>query len=286
VTGGDQPASGVRRRLHHADSVDGPPAKGDRLSTFVLVHGAGAGGWIWKKVIPLLRAAGHEVYAPTLTGCGERAHLNRGDIGLDTHVRDVVGTLVCEELAEVILVGHSYGGNVITGVADRAPDRLAQLVYLDANVPRDGESLVDLMGQEPQIFRERAALRGAQWRHRNPALPELPAAEAPPTAEGLTPWVARGLLTAAERDWLLRHFGPHPAQTYLDPVRLRHPAALALPRAYIYCTLTGGPFATFAARAKVEPGWRYRELVSGHAAQVMAPRALADLLLGLRSPAT
>lgn len=95
------------------------------MRTFVLVHGAGSGSWNWRKVIPLLRAAGHRVYAPTLTGCGERSHLNRADIGLDTHILDVVGTLRWEELSEVILVGHSYGGNVITGVAERAHDRLA-----------------------------------------------------------------------------------------------------------------------------------------------------------------
>ena len=251
------------------------------MSTFVLVHGSGSGGWSWRKVIPLLRAAGHQVYAPTLTGCGERAHLNHAGIGLEMHILDVIGTLRWEELSEVLLVGHSYGGNVITGVAELAHDRLAQLVYLDANVPRDGESLVDLMGQDPQTFRERAAEHGARWRQRNRAFPRLPAAEAPLTPEMLAPMVTQGLLTEADRDWLVRNFVPHPAQTYLDPVRLRHPAALALPRTYIYCTLSGGSFNTFATRAQTEPGWRYRELVSGHGAQTMVPDALADTLLGL-----
>ena len=254
------------------------------MGTFVLVHGSGAGGWHWRKVLPLLRPAGHAVYAPTLTGCGERAHLNHVGITLETHIRDVVGLLECEELTEVVLVGHSYGGNVITGVAECAHARLAELVYLDANVPRDGESLVDLMGQDPQTFRERAALRGQRWQQHNPAFPDLPAAEAPVTIELLAPLVAQGLLTEDDRDWLVRRFVPHPAQTYLDPVRLRHPAALALPRTYIYCTLTGGPFGTFATRAQNEPGWRYRELVSGHDAQVMVPDTLAATLIGLLSP--
>jgi pimeloyl-ACP methyl ester carboxylesterase len=242
-------------------------------STFVLVHGAGAGGWHWRKLIPLLRAAGHAVYAPTLTGCGERAHLNHADITLEMHIQDVVGLLECEELRGVVLVGHSYGGNVITGVAEHAHARLAELVYLDANVPRDGESLVDLTGQDAATFRERAARRGEQWHRLNLVFPALPAAEAPVTAEMLAPLVANGLLSEADRDWLVRRFVPHPAQTYLDPVRLRHPAALALPRTYIYCT--------FAARAKAEPGWRYREVVSGHDAQVMAHHPLAGILLGL-----
>lgn len=244
------------------------------MATFVLVHGSGAGSWHWNKLIPLLRDRGHAVHAPTLTGCGDRAHLNRADLGLDTHIRDIVATLECEELADVVLVGHSYGGNVITGVAERAYDRLAELIYLDANMPRDGESLVDLMGQDRDTFVSRATARGARWRRLNPAFPDLPAAEGPVTAEVLAPLVAQGLLTEADRNWLVRRFVPHPAQTYLDPVRLRHPAALALPRTYISCTLTGVPFGTFAARAQAKPGWRYRELVSGHDAQVQVPEAL------------
>src|SRR5580700_2534506 len=100
-------------------------------ATYVLVHGGGHGGWCWQRVVPLLRAAGHEVYTPTLTGLGERSHLLRPDIDLDTHIADVVGVLRYEDLTDVILVGHSYGGMVITGVADRALARIGQLVYLD-----------------------------------------------------------------------------------------------------------------------------------------------------------
>ena len=251
------------------------------MAAIVLVHGAGAGGWIWKKLTPLLRAVGHTVYTPTLTGCGERAHLNSISTNLETHVLDVVNVLEFEELSEVVLVGHSYGGNVITGVADRIPSRLAQLVYLDANVPEDGQSLVDLMSTDPGQYWARAKLKGEQWRTWRPSSPDLPAAEFPPTEEQLAPWVKRGLLTEDDVRWLLRHFVPHPAQTYLDPVRFQNPAALALPKTYIYCTLTDGPFDRFAARAQTEAGWRYRELVSGHDAQVMAPRELADLLTDL-----
>src|SRR5579862_6453256 len=101
------------------------------MATFVLVHGAWHGGWCWRKLTPLLRAAGHEVFAPTLTGLGERAHLATPEVGLSFHVQDVVNVLVYEDLHEVVLVGHSYGGMVITGVTGQAPERLAQLVYLD-----------------------------------------------------------------------------------------------------------------------------------------------------------
>jgi pimeloyl-ACP methyl ester carboxylesterase len=114
------------------------------MATYVLVHGGAHGGWCYGRMAPLLRAAGHEVFAPTLTGVGERAHLLSPDIDLDTHIQDVVQVLRYEDLRDVILVGHSYGGMVITGVADRAPDRVGHLVYLDAATPVNGESLAEL----------------------------------------------------------------------------------------------------------------------------------------------
>ena len=112
---------------------------------FVLVHPAWFGGWCWRKVTPLLRDRGHEVYTPTLTGLGERAHLASREISLATHIEDVVNVLQFEDLHRVILIGNSSGGMVITGVADRVPKRIAQVVYLDAFVPGDGQSLVDLL---------------------------------------------------------------------------------------------------------------------------------------------
>jgi pimeloyl-ACP methyl ester carboxylesterase len=114
------------------------------MATYVLVHGGWHGGWCWQKVTPRLRAAGHDVYTPTLTGLGERAHLLTPAVGLETHIEDVLGVLHYEDLQQVVLVGHSYGGMVITGVADQVPERIAQLVYLDAFVPQDGQSLIDL----------------------------------------------------------------------------------------------------------------------------------------------
>lgn len=250
------------------------------MATYVLVHGAGGGGWIWKKLTPLLQSGGHEVYTPTLTGCGERVHLANADIGLETHVLDVVNVLTFEELSDVILVGHSYGGNVITGVADRVPERLASLVYLDANVPEDGQSLVDLMpAQIREQFWDRAHDKGKQWSLRG--FPPLPAAEAPPLLEHLTPFIESGLLSGEDANWLLRGLVPHPARTYLDPVRFRHPEALKLPRTFILCTMYQGPFEIFARRARTDSGWQYRELVSGHDAEVMVPRELAQILTDL-----
>lgn len=123
------------------------------MATFVLVHGGGHGGWCYQRVARRLRARGHEVYAPTLTGLADRSHFIHPGIDLDTHVTDVVNLLVWEDLREVVLVGHSYGGMVITGAADRAADRVGRLVYLDAATPRDGQSLVDIAGAHMELAR-------------------------------------------------------------------------------------------------------------------------------------
>jgi pimeloyl-ACP methyl ester carboxylesterase len=134
------------------------------MTTFVLVHGSCHGGWCWKKVTPLLRKYGHDVYFPTLTGLGERSHLVSKDIDLYTHIRDVTQVLECEDLNEVILVGHSYGGLVIGGVAERIPERIKRLVYLDAYIPQDNKSAFDIEPGLETIYQERALKeRGREW---------------------------------------------------------------------------------------------------------------------------
>lgn len=130
-------------------------ARGKRRSPIVLVHPAWHGGWCWKKITSLLRLRGYDVYAPTLTGLGERSHLLRREIGLDTHVEDVVGILKYEDLTDAVLVGHSSSGMVVTSVADRVPGQVRHIVYLDAFIPEDGQSLVDLLPPN----------RRRQWRH-------------------------------------------------------------------------------------------------------------------------
>src|SRR5262245_39315930 len=119
-----------------------------KTTTFVLVHPAWHGGWLWRKVVPPLRKRGHQVFTPTLTGLGERSHLARADTGLDVHVTDIVNVLKYEALSEVVLVGHSSSGAVITGAADRAPEHIAQVVYLDAFVPEDGQAVFDLVAPD------------------------------------------------------------------------------------------------------------------------------------------
>ncbi|MGH2411338.1 MAG: alpha/beta fold hydrolase [Chloroflexota bacterium] len=224
--------------------------------TFVLVHGSYDGGWAWSQVAALLRTAGHEVYTPTLTGLGERVHLRHPGITLDTHLQDIVNVLLYEDLREVILVGWSYGGMIITGVAERAPERLAHLVYLDAYVPQDGQSVVDLLG--PQVaseFEELARTQGDGWR-----LPfTIPVNDNRPRVDALL----------------------NPRKQALAVTNVR---ATALPRTYIFCSEKPdipffAHFAAAAQRAREDGAWRYRELPTGHDAVWTMPQELTDLLL-------
>src|SRR5690349_14070720 len=122
------------------------------MITYVLLHGGWAGGWQWRAVAQHIRAAGYEVYTPTFTGLGERAHLASPEVGLETHIQDVLGVLEYEDLHEMVLVGHSYSGMVSTAVAERVPERIAELVYVDAFVPQDGQSLNDIIGLNLQAY--------------------------------------------------------------------------------------------------------------------------------------
>lgn len=235
------------------------------MSTYVLVHGAWGGGWIWRRVIGPLRAAGHEVHAVTLTGDGERAHLRHAGIGLQTHVDDVLGLIDAEELADVVLVGHSYGGMVITGAADaltaRGPGRIKRLVYVDAMVPLPGEGWG--AGHPPDIVAARLAAAAA---HDN-ALP-------PPNPADFG-------LAGADRDWLLRRQVPHPFGMYRVPLHFDGARWTALPRCFVDCTRPAYPtIDAMRRRVREQPGWLVAELPTGHCPMVSMPEALAALLLG------
>src|ERR1051326_5767338 len=141
-----------------------PDRKETSMATFVLVHGAWHGGWCWQKVIPFLKAAGHEVYAPTLTGLAERASELSREVGLETHIQDIVSLLEEKDLHGVILVGHSYGAIVITGVVDQVPERIAHLVYLDTFVPRNGEAMADVSPLVIRLLRKQAQAHGDGYR--------------------------------------------------------------------------------------------------------------------------
>jgi pimeloyl-ACP methyl ester carboxylesterase len=231
------------------------------MATYVLIHGGICGGWAWKRLIPLLRAEGHEVFAPTLTGLGERSHLAHPQIGLETHIQDVLGVLEYEDLENVILVGHSWGGMVVTPVADRAKPRLAQLVYLDATVPRDGQSYLDCDSPEVKAWLDEEVQKsGDGWR--------------------LMPMPMRdfGIIDEADQQWADSKTTPHPYKTFQDPVHFNAETVAALPRTYIACI--GDKPRGEEKRSEAE-GMTYLELSTGHMAMITAPQELAALLLAL-----
>jgi pimeloyl-ACP methyl ester carboxylesterase len=241
------------------------------MATFVLVHPAWFGGWCWKKVSPLLQARGHAVHTPTLTGLGERVHLARPEVGLDTHVDDVVNLLTYEDLHDVVLAGNSSGGLVITGVADRAPERIGHLVYLDAFVPEDGQSMLDIIPPERRPVMEKLVqTEGHGW-----LLPRF--APAPWETFARESW---RITDEADLRWMLPRLAPTPFGHFRDPVRRRNPQAETAPRTYIRCV--GWPNASFdryAEAARRGAGWRYRELAASHIAYITQPRDVAEVLL-------
>jgi pimeloyl-ACP methyl ester carboxylesterase len=230
------------------------------MATFVIAHGAWSAAWAWKKMRPLMREAGHVLVTPTNTGLGERWHLSGPEITLDTHVADVLGVIEYEGLTDITLVGHSYGGMVATGVADRVPGSITRLVYLDAFVPRDGQCLFDLHPPEHRRrVEERARSEGEGYLV--PANPPPP--DTPPE----------------DLEWIAPRRKPQPIGTMSTPVRLTHGES-TMPRHYIYCTKAGpgDSFRQFAMRARAEPGWRYYELESSHNPHITVPRDLMQLL--------
>jgi pimeloyl-ACP methyl ester carboxylesterase len=235
------------------------------MAIFVIVHGAWSGAHAWRWVRPLLRDAGHEVFTPCLTGLGERTHLATERVDLDTHIGDVLGVLEFEDLQDVTLVGHSYGGLVVTGVADRSPQRMTHVVYLDAEVPRDGESEMDLLAPaDRSAYEASARLRGDGWRIPPPLPDPLPA--------DLTP----------DLRWAMSRMVPQPLRTFTQPVHL-HGRASPHRRTYVLHTQgkEGQDLAGYVERVRRDAGWRFREFDAGHGAHVTDPRRLADLLISL-----
>ncbi|HUG74883.1 MAG TPA: alpha/beta hydrolase family protein [Acidimicrobiia bacterium] len=232
------------------------------MATFVLVHGGWGGGWEWRPLAEMLAASGHTVFRPTLTGLGERRHLGTPDTDLDTHIDDVRGVLETEDLDDVVLVGQSYGGAVITGVADRVPGRVGHLVYLDAFVLEDGESVNGVSGEKfAAHFRGLAADKGDGW--------QVPV------------WfdAAHVGLPDPVSGWYMSHVGPHPLATLDQPLRLTG-AGAEIATSYIDCEPPDAEswvFRPFVERARLR-GWTLQHLPVGHDAHVIDPSGLAALL--------
>lgn len=232
------------------------------MTNFVLVHGAWHGGWAWQRVAPVLRAAGHDVYMPTLTGVSDRAHLLSPSVGLGTHVQDVVSLISAWDLGGVVLVGHSYAGQVVTGVADAVPGRIAKRVYLDAFVGDDGEAAIDLLPETVAgHYRESVAGPGFGW-----VIP----------VRSLT---VLGVTDEADLAWLTPRLTPHPWLTYTEPLKLSGSAG-SVRAEFVECTDWMRVFRAQADRA-ASRGWPVHRIATGHEAMVTAPKALASALLAV-----
>jgi pimeloyl-ACP methyl ester carboxylesterase len=230
------------------------------MANIVLAHGAWSAAWAWKKMRPLLRAAGHEFFSPTYTGLGQRAHLARPEVDLSTHVQDVLSVLEFEDLKDVVLLGHSYGGMVATGVADKASNRIARVVYIDAFAPKDSQSLFDLTGPKAEgNMRAGAVKDGDGWK--------LPINPMPPDT------------SPEDSAWASPRRRPQPIRTFEEKIRLTSTEAPP-PRHYIYAKKNGpgDVFRQFGERARSEAGWKYYEIDSSHNPHITCPDVLMSLL--------
>ena len=230
------------------------------MSTYVLVHGAWHGGWCWKRVRKALQARGHEVFTPTLTGVGERSHLLSRQINLDTHIDDVVNLIQWEELSDVILCGHSYGGCVISGVADRIPDRIGALVYLDAFVLKNGQSLHDTLPPEQlKMQMEATAAHGEGWK-----VPPIP-------AEVFA-------VNAGDAEWVNRQCTMQPLATFQQAIKLSGKADGIKNVTFILATgFADSPFPQFYELAKAK-GWKTLKMACGHDVMLDLPAELTQVL--------
>jgi pimeloyl-ACP methyl ester carboxylesterase len=237
------------------------------MSVYVLVHGAWHGGWCWQRVASRLRAAGHEVYTPTLTGLGERVHLAHPGVNLTTHVTDVLNVLRYEDLSDVVLVGHSYAGLVITGVVAEMPERVGHLVYLDAFLPRPGQSVHHLLAPDTAAAQRQAAERdGDGWR--------------------VPPFVSIfGLTDPNDLEWASPKFTPHPLGTPTETLTYSTPLEdQPFSRTYILATAPVRPhFAAAYASIEQHPAWRVEQIATGHDIMLTRPEELTQSLLALVS---
>jgi pimeloyl-ACP methyl ester carboxylesterase len=226
------------------------------VATFVLVHGGWAGSVVWRQLAQRLRKAGHEIYAPTLTGIGARKHLLSREIDLGTHIQDVIGVIDDADLSDIVLIGHSYGGMVITGVADRVPEKVASLVYLDAFVPENGQSLFSVLPPDRRL----TTVPGEDWL----VAPRTPAEFGLKRPEVIALWETKS--------------GPQPLATFIQPVQLTGSIGRVKQKMYILAT-DPARFTQFYDRLKNDPVWTLHTLSCSHFIQLEMPDELTAIVL-------
>src|SRR3984893_2532727 len=226
------------------------------MATFLVAHGAWSAGWAWKKMRPLMASRGHQLFTPCYTGLGEGAHLAHRDLNLESHITDMLAVLEFEDLQNVILIGHSYGGMVATGVADRAREKIKHLVYLDTFAPEGGKSATDYMPAERAEMTRKNAIDG--WK--------VPSSPVPPDT------------SPEDAAWLTPRRVPQPLACFEQKLVLKG-GPLTLPRTYIYARRhnPGDPFRQFMQRARKD-GWPVHEMDASHSPPVTAPEALMEIL--------
>ncbi len=233
------------------------------MTDYVLCHGAWGGGWAWTRVARILRDHGHEVFTPTYTGLGERAHLLTPDVDLETHIHDIRSVIRCERLDDFVLVGHSYGGMVITGVADREWPRIRKLVYLDAFLPGDGQSVADLGGDErARAMLELAERAGEGWKV--------------PRPEGsISPKVAE-----RDRRWLDDLGVPQPLASFTRRLAIDGNHLAIADKVYVLASDNpGSPFHAFAEETRARDDWTTHQLPTHHHLHLSMPEETAQILM-------
>lgn len=235
------------------------------MTNFVLVHGAWCGGWVWRDVADILRETGHDVFTPTLSGMGERAHQLTADINLQTHIQDIVSVIEYERLNDVALVAHSYGGMVATGVADRITDKIEALIYLDAALPEDGQMMLDLVSAD----RRKTVIRLAKDDGGGIGIPS-------------SLLMDTGIEDADKRAAFIARTCLHPLAAQLDPIRLEGNFQRIRRKAYVLAAISNSHrFRSYLEWAQSEPGWVGEEIQSLHFPMATLPRETADLLMRL-----
>ena len=233
------------------------------MANFVLVHGAWHGGWCWSRVANLLIQQGHRPFTPTLTGLGERAHLLSRQVNLDTHIQDIISIFEFEELTDVTLCGHSYGGFVITGAADRVAEQISSIVYLDAFIPKNGQSVQDLVPDKGSAGANKKDEEfGEVWK--------VP----PRSAESFM------VQESEDRAWVNRRCVPHPYATMTQPINLTENWESIPTKTFLEAGLyTTSPFGPFANYAKNNPDWDYEKIEAGHDIMIDEPEKLTEALI-------